>query len=199
MRGIGVFFLLLSWKSYWTKSWVSGDLGRHHCYVMQLLLKRSETRPAHFQLNHQEQASVCIFSWIDICSGNGLAPLFRVISRLACLPGRLLKPLPHDDVIKWKKKFRVTGLLCREFTGDRWIPRTKASDAEILYFLWSLPEQTGVFCDLRPNQQLSKQWRRWWFETLPRSLWRQCNATSMKNKPPWMPDITNIYWHTELV
>ena len=26
--------------------------------------------------------------------------------------------------------FRVTGHLCGEFTGDRWIPRTKASDAE---------------------------------------------------------------------
>ena len=26
--------------------------------------------------------------------------------------------------------FRVTGHLCRELTGQRWIPRTKASDAE---------------------------------------------------------------------
>ena len=36
--------------------------------------------------------------------------------------------------------FRVTGTLCREFTGSRWIPRTKASDAELWYFLWSAPE-----------------------------------------------------------
>ena len=36
--------------------------------------------------------------------------------------------------------FRVTGPLCGEFTGHRWIPRTKASDAE----LWCLtaPEWT---------------------------------------------------------
>ena len=27
--------------------------------------------------------------------------------------------------------FRVTGHLCGEFTGLRWIPRTKASDAEL--------------------------------------------------------------------
>ena len=33
--------------------------------------------------------------------------------------------------------FRVTGLLCGEFTGHRWIPRTKASDAELRCFLWS--------------------------------------------------------------
>ena len=30
----------------------------------------------------------------------------------------------------------------RESTGDRWIPLTKASDAELWCFLWSAPEQT---------------------------------------------------------
>ena len=34
--------------------------------------------------------------------------------------------------------FRVTGPLCGEFTGQRWIPHTKASDAE----LWSARERT---------------------------------------------------------
>ena len=37
--------------------------------------------------------------------------------------------------------FRITGHLCGEFTGHRWIPRTKASDAELWFF----------FFDLRPN------------------------------------------------
>ena len=36
--------------------------------------------------------------------------------------------------------FRVAGPLCGEFTGPRWIPLTKASDAELWYFLWSAPE-----------------------------------------------------------
>ena len=36
--------------------------------------------------------------------------------------------------------FRATGPLCGEFTGHRWIPRTKASDAELWCFLWSAPE-----------------------------------------------------------
>ena len=36
--------------------------------------------------------------------------------------------------------FRVTGHLCGEFTGPRWIPRTKASDAELWSFLWSASE-----------------------------------------------------------
>ena len=38
--------------------------------------------------------------------------------------------------------FRVTGHLCVEFTGHRWIPRTKASGAELWCFLWSAPEWT---------------------------------------------------------
>ena len=38
--------------------------------------------------------------------------------------------------------FRVTGPLWGEFTGHRWIPLTKASDAELWCFLWSGPEQT---------------------------------------------------------
>ena len=38
--------------------------------------------------------------------------------------------------------FRVTGPLWGESTGHRWIPLTKASDAEIWCLLWSAPEQT---------------------------------------------------------
>ena len=38
--------------------------------------------------------------------------------------------------------FRVTGHLCGEFTSPRWIPRTKASDAELWCLLWSAPELT---------------------------------------------------------
>ena len=38
------------------------------------------------------------------------------------------------------KIFRVTGHLREEFTGPRWIPRTKASDAELWFFLWSASE-----------------------------------------------------------
>ena len=60
--------------------------------------------------------------------------------------------------------FRVTGLLCGEFTGHRWIPLTKASD-----------ECFDVFFDLRFNNRLSKQSRGWWFETSSRPLWRHRN------------------------
>ena len=63
--------------------------------------------------------------------------------------------------------FRVTGHLCGEFTGLRWIPHTMASDAE----LW-------CFYDLRLNKQLSKQPWGWWFETPSRPLWRHRYVSS---------------------
>ena len=61
--------------------------------------------------------------------------------------------------------FGVTSPLCGEFTGYRWIPITKASDAELRFFF-----------DLRLNKRLIKQSRRGWFETLSRSLWRNFNG-----------------------
>ena len=38
---------------------------------------------------------------------------------------------------------RITGHLCGEFTGPRWIPRPKASDTELWCFLWSALEING--------------------------------------------------------
>ena len=38
--------------------------------------------------------------------------------------------------------FRLTGPLWGEPSGHRWVPLTKASDAELWCFLWSAPEQT---------------------------------------------------------
>ena len=42
----------------------------------------------------------------------------------------------HDGVIKWRHFPRYWPFV-REFTGPRWIPHTKASDAELWCFLWS--------------------------------------------------------------
>ena len=60
----------------------------------------------------------------------------------------------REDVIKWKKNFRVTAHLCGEFPAQR--PVTRSFD---------------VFFDLRLKKRLSKQW---WLETPSRPLWRHC-------------------------
>ena len=76
---------------------------------------------------------------------------------------------PGFMITSWNGNiFRVTGHLCGEFTGPRWIPHTKASDAE----LWSL-------FDLRLNKRLNKQSWGWWFETLSRPLWRHRNVLNL--------------------
>ena len=62
---------------------------------------------------------------------------------------------------------RVTGHLCGEFTGHRWIPRTKASDMDL-----------DVFFELRLNKRFSKHSWGWWFETPSGPLWRQCDELS---------------------
>ena len=61
--------------------------------------------------------------------------------------------------------FHVTGPLWEKFTGHRWIPLTKASDAELWCFLCSAPEK----------KRLYKQSLRWWFETPLYPLWRHSN------------------------
>ena len=50
--------------------------------------------------------------------------------------------------------FRVTGHLCREFTGPRWIPAHMP-----------VTRSFDVFFDLRLKKRLSKQWWGWWFDT----------------------------------
>ena len=63
--------------------------------------------------------------------------------------------------------FHITGPLWGEFTGRRWIPLAKASDAE----LWCL------------NKRFSKQSRRRRFDTPPRLLWRHSNESKNQSVP----------------
>ena len=83
-------------------------------------------------------------------------------SRCQCCPIRLIMMTSSNGNI-----FRVTGHLCGEFTGDRWIPRTKASDAELWCFLWSWI-----------NGWISNRRWGWWLETPSCPLWRHCNDAS---------------------
>ena len=63
--------------------------------------------------------------------------------------------------------FRVTGHLCGEFTGHRWIPAQRP-----------VTRSFDVFFDLRLNKRLSKQSWGWRFETLSHPLWRHFNVLS---------------------
>ena len=66
--------------------------------------------------------------------------------------------------------FCVTGPLWGEFTGG--LPSQRP-----------VTQSFDVFFDLGLNKQLSKQSRRWWFETPSRSLWLHCNDNICFRQP----------------
>ena len=86
--------------------------------------------------------------------------------------------------------FRVTGPSCGEFSGHRWIPRTKASDAELWCFIWSAPWINGwvnnreagnlrrhrAYCDVIVMKPRSH--RPWWMQPFPREVYEECRARS---------------------
>ena len=75
--------------------------------------------------------------------------------------------------------FRVTGPLCGEFTGHRWIPLTMASNAELWCFLWSAPWVN----DWVKNREAGD---------LRSSLWRHFNAKMINIVLRWM-----LFWGVE--
>ena len=87
-----------------------------------------------------------------------------------CVPGHFEKWRPVYETFMMTPSngniFRVTGPLCREFTGPGEFPTQRPATRSF----------DGFFFYLRLNKRLSKQLWGWWFETPPWSLWRQCNV-----------------------
>ena len=76
-----------------------------------------------------------VFRWL-------CARLHNSIANELELPQSCTKPSICMVTSSNRSIFRVTCPWCREFGGHRWIPVTKANDAELWCFLWSAPEQT---------------------------------------------------------
>ena len=96
-----------------------------------------------------------------------------------CLLNRLFKAQ-----IKETSKLGVTGLCEGNSPVTSEFPAQRASNAENVSIWWRHHEQWDskamiftfdAFFDLHLNKRLSKQSWGWWFETLSRALWRQCN------------------------
>ena len=87
--------------------------------------------------------------------------------------------LTHNKIMMTSSNgniFRVTGLLCGEFTGPGESPAQRP-----------VTQSFDVFFDLRLNKPLSKQPWGWWFEMLSWSLWRQCDGAMFL----WDDTVTN--------
>ena len=99
--------------------------------------------------------------------------------------------IPNLIVPLWRHQMETFSALLAICAGNSPVPGE---------FLAQRPVTRGfdVFFDLRPNKRLSKQSWGWWFETLSRSLWRQCNVIQAKTKY-WSDHITKIWeWATLL-
>ena len=94
-------------------------------------------------------------------------PLPRLDVRILTIKSSWYNELIRDDMMTSSNgnMCRVTGHLCGEFTGHRWIPRTKGQ--------WC---GASWICAWILNKSLSKQWWGWWFETASPPLWRHCNG-----------------------
>ena len=72
------------------------------------------------------------------------------------------------DVISWwRHQMETFSALLAIYAGNSPVPGEFPAQRPVT-------RSFDVFFDLRLNQQLSKQWRRWWFETPLRSFWRHC-------------------------
>ena len=80
---------------------------------------------------------------VDCNHGSCLDTGLFMPKRCFCEPGWFGKNCERGKFLmtSWNGNiFRVTGPLCGESTGHRWIPRAKASYAELWCFLWSATE-----------------------------------------------------------
>ena len=104
----------------------------------------TEPITTHWQLNHNEYISVKVESiLINETHSKTSSAKFQPFCSGIDVWKKAVVGRPNAMMTSSNGNiFRVTGLLCGEFTGPRWIPRTKASDAELWYYLWSASEQT---------------------------------------------------------
>ena len=92
----------------------------------------------------------------------------------------------HDDVIK---SFSALLVLCAgisPLTGDFPSQRPMTRSFDIFFYL-------GL------NKRLSKQSRRWWFETPSRSLWRHCNVSAVSRLEQDWPFKYMYRWFSRLL
>ena len=104
-----------------------------------------------------------------------------ILSRVTSLAPHMIAP------VSVKKPWMIWVKSHMNSTSTRWRHQMETFSALLAFCTGNspvtgeFPSQTpvtwnfDVFFQLCLNQQLSKQWRGWWFETPSRSLWRHCN------------------------
>ena len=124
INNIPALVQIMAWRRQGDKP-LSGPM------IFRLLTHICVTRPQwvkcpQYRLINMPGPSACTFN--DLCNDRPLWKFNWPIYRMDMMTSS------NGNI------FRVTGHLCGEFTGLRWIPHTKASDAQLWCFLWSASE-----------------------------------------------------------
>ena len=112
----------IKWKRYQqNKKVANSDFGHGSgdSSILRVMKFRDKKLLNHFKTNHKIFVHDKPCKWYYLQANTGLKQ------------GDTIIMTPSNG-----NNFRVTGQLCGDFTGHRWIPRTEASNAE----LWCFPE-----------------------------------------------------------
>ena len=185
-RSFDVFFDLRL-NNDWVSNRDAGDLRRHrgHCDVNVMK-----------QYNTTKHTSCSAPYYWSINTSSPENIIHHPTTPPHCPP-----PTPSAAyILQWIGSVLVQIMVCRLVGGAK--PLSEPSPASygnisalLAICAGNSPVSGDVFFDLRLNKRLKKQSWGWWFETLSRPLWRQCNIdtwqqTLMKSEP-WF-----IYFHS---
>ena len=119
----------------------------HEIKKANMSIELKTSMAVEFDLDHDlERWGLRIYRIVTVVTSNGNMPSTRQVDNRQCCQ---CLNLPNKWTHMWLEImmtssngniFRVTGHLCGEFTGPRWIPHTMASDAELWCLLWYAPE-----------------------------------------------------------
>ena len=144
---------------------------RHKHFALAVFI-RWKTQSVHFRrwnpvLKHKHRLPCLALHFKWLCRLTLSSAHYIDVTKTSC---RLMSCI---DLSWWRHQMEAFsanywafGRLYGEFTGDRWIPRTRP-------VMWSF----DYFFNLHPNKRLCKQWWGLWFETPSCPLWRHFNGT----------------------
>ena len=125
-RGALMFSLICARINSWVNNGEAGDLRRHRAHYDVIVMIGHLVRAVTIKTS----STLLVLCWDNqVVTGGFPSQRDRTVESLS-------KSWRHHDIIPNHMMtssngniFRVTGPLCGEFTGPRWIPRTKTSDA----------------------------------------------------------------------
>ena len=113
---------------------------RQICWVMVCFFRKLNVEQSKFGIHFCLLTTWMRVLWNKLCSASQ-----EICTRLALCFLLVNTQILHNYIMTSSNgnTFRVTGHLCGVFTGPRWIPLKKASNAELWCFVWSAPWING--------------------------------------------------------